>query len=306
MNDGTVHPISTIAETPLVRVGRLEISSENEAWSRLNRTGPRPTLAFPARAIETTAEGGPARVIAPATGIFANPDWPYRRRMVDPRGERSTTIEFDPSLVRAAVARHDPERGESNDLFAFRFGEGCIDDRLFAEQALWLNALERDPAPDPLSVEETAIGLLDRALDSAWSRWPRTHASSSRPARRSRPATDRAHAEAVRHACRVIAESPAARHSLTSVGQAVHMAPHHFCRVFRVHTGLTVHEYVTQVRLRAALESLSIPPRSGRRPADLETLARTHGFADRSHFTRVCRRRFGIGPAELRRRLGRR
>ena len=68
----------------------------------------------------------------------------------------------------------------------------------------------------------------------------------------------------------------------------------HLCRCFRAGTGLTLHEYRTQLRLRGALEALE----SG--DCDLTRLALDTGFSSHSHFTAAFRRVFDATPSRVR------
>ena len=70
-------------------------------------------------------------------------------------------------------------------------------------------------------------------------------------------------------------------------------SPFHLARVFRRESGLTIHAYVHQLRLRTALE----------RVMDREDLSRVAvdlGYATHSHFTASFRRSFGVPPSSLR------
>lgn len=69
----------------------------------------------------------------------------------------------------------------------------------------------------------------------------------------------------------------------------------HFLRMFRVATGITPHQYVLDVRLHHAQESLK------RKGANLIEIAAWCGFSSQSHMTSVFRKRLGVTPAEYRR-----
>jgi AraC-like DNA-binding protein len=63
--------------------------------------------------------------------------------------------------------------------------------------------------------------------------------------------------------------------------------------MFQQQTGMPVHRYLTQLRLRAALERLADAD-------DITSLAIDLGFSSHSHFTDVFRREFGKTPSEYR------
>jgi AraC-like DNA-binding protein len=85
------------------------------------------------------------------------------------------------------------------------------------------------------------------------------------------------------------------RLTLEEVGRAVNVSPFHLARSFRRHTGYTLHEYRTQLRLRAALDRLAAGDE------DLVVIARAVGYSSHSHLTASFRRAFGLPPSRLRR-----
>ena len=87
------------------------------------------------------------------------------------------------------------------------------------------------------------------------------------------------------------------RLTLDELGRAVNVSPFHLARSFRRHTGYTLHEYRTHLRLRAALERLAAGDE------DLATIARAVGYSSHSHLTASFRRVFGVPPSRVRRRL---
>ena len=73
--------------------------------------------------------------------------------------------------------------------------------------------------------------------------------------------------------------------------------PYHLASVFRRFYACTPAEYARNLRVNAALGALL------GRHADMADIAVEQGFSDQSHFTRAVSAMFGVGPAELRRRL---
>jgi AraC family transcriptional regulator len=69
----------------------------------------------------------------------------------------------------------------------------------------------------------------------------------------------------------------------------------HFARMFRRHTGASLHRHLLRLRLRAALERIVATL------DDLAAVALDVGFASHSHFTDAFRREFGRAPSEVRR-----
>jgi AraC-like DNA-binding protein len=84
---------------------------------------------------------------------------------------------------------------------------------------------------------------------------------------------------------------------LTQLANEVSSSPFQLCRIFRRQTGFTIHQYLNQLRLRAALESVA------QGADDLTGLALDLGFANHSHFTQAFRQAFQTTPSRLRNRL---
>ena len=88
--------------------------------------------------------------------------------------------------------------------------------------------------------------------------------------------------------------------TLDKVARVVHTSPFHFTRIFQQRVGVPVHRYLTQLRLRAALERLA------EGEDDLTHLALDLGFSSHSHFAESFRKEFGKTPSEVRRSASRR
>ena len=130
-------------------------------------------------------------------------------------------------------------------------------------------------------IEEAVISLLRDTLLP-------THSSTATRGGAAKRRRDRALVERTRaHLARSFRESL----SLEAIAVAVGASVYHLCRVFRAQTGSTLHQHVTDLRLRAALPELA----TGR----LTHLALDLGFASHSHFTRQFRRRFGMPPSSF-------
>jgi AraC-like DNA-binding protein len=108
----------------------------------------------------------------------------------------------------------------------------------------------------------------------------------------STPAVARAHEEAVVHAIGLLSD-PSASYSLAEIGGRVHIAPHHFCRIFKRSTGMTIHEFRRRVRLHCAARRVIA------RDGTLSAIAHACGYADQAHMTRSFCRVLGIPPGRL-------
>lgn len=186
----------------------------------------------------------------------------YRMSAPVPRPQRATAL-----LVRGALA------AELLPRLSARFAP------IAADAALLHSRLLR--APDLLAAEETALALLDRLLTAARAR--SEAALDVSPARR-------ALAEQVQH---LVATRYADRLTVEAIATACGSSPFHLSRVFRTVTGQSIHQHLTQVRLRMAL--FRLPGCGGR----LTELALDIGFSSHSHFTAAFRREFGCAPSAL-------
>lgn len=115
-------------------------------------------------------------------------------------------------------------------------------------------------------------------------------------ARRRDPA--RARRDYVEDAKALLQERFRERLLLNDIGRALHVSIYHLCRLFKEGTGMPIHRYLNQLRLRQALEMIAAGEE------DLCDLALRLGFSSHSHFTTAFRKEFGISPSEAR-RLGR-
>ncbi|WNW09901.1 AraC family transcriptional regulator [Pseudomonas sp. DTU_2021_1001937_2_SI_NGA_ILE_001] len=82
------------------------------------------------------------------------------------------------------------------------------------------------------------------------------------------------------------------RLSISQVASAVGLSEYHFMRSFRRQTGMTVHAYITQVRLQAAKDRLA-------KGMSAAQTAISVGFFDQSHFTNRFRASFGVTPGRF-------
>ncbi|WP_200944722.1 MULTISPECIES: AraC family transcriptional regulator [unclassified Aureimonas] len=76
------------------------------------------------------------------------------------------------------------------------------------------------------------------------------------------------------------------------IARVVDFSEFHFMRLFRAKTGLTVHAYLTQLRLQRAKDLLQ----QGTRPVDI---AVDVGFCDQSHMIKRFRAHFGVTPGDF-------
>lgn len=242
-------------------------------------------MVFPRVPVGIDQAGREPVLADPNTVMFYNAGQPYRRRLVSQRGDECEFFVVDPALVAEVVRRHDPVAAEAPGTL-FRYPCGPADSPTYLRQRRLCDRVRAGRHADPLEVEESALALLDGAVAaSSLLRGMPGH---------SRDDTNRAHADLAENAKLVLAQRLAEPLSLAGIARSVHSSPFHLCRVFRRHTGISLHRYRDRLRLRAALERLS----DGRRA--LIRLALDLGYSSHSHFTDAFRREFGMTPSVFR------
>ncbi|MET0311957.1 MAG: AraC family transcriptional regulator [Burkholderiaceae bacterium] len=87
-------------------------------------------------------------------------------------------------------------------------------------------------------------------------------------------------------------------HSLDEIAEEVGGSPFHLARSFRKATGLSIHQYRTQLRMALALARIE------QGECDLAGLAHDLGYAHQSHFGEVFRSETGMTPGQARAALG--
>jgi AraC-like DNA-binding protein len=99
-------------------------------------------------------------------------------------------------------------------------------------------------------------------------------------------------------AIRVMAESYAHPVPARRLAAAIGLSAPHLARLFKTQTGLTIHEFVTALRIEIAKTCLD-----ARRWSRAE-IAHKIGFSSTAHFSRLFRRNVGVSFQAYRRRAG--
>lgn len=262
-------------------VGRFARSAASRLWSVENQIGPHALVVFPDVPVRIEQAGRPPVIATRATAVFYDPHTVYRRRLLDARGDQCTYIALDAALW-AEVRREVDPRWEGE---GFRAPGGPVPPRVrlaFERLRALLSAAPRDE----LAVEEGVLSLAAAAVSAAAEAGPL--AAPRAVARRHREAAAALEAH--------IASRFRANDTLQELAQAVGLSAFHAARVFRRHTGLTMHAYRERLRLAEALRALG-------RGERLDEVALGAGFATHAHFTDRFRRAFGSPPSAVRRAM---
>lgn len=242
-------------------------------------------FVFPRTTVLIQHDNARAFVADPTIVTLYNRRQEYERRFVCADGDRCDWFAVSQDLLRAALAERDPSAAEAER--PVRFPHAPADASTYLEQRrLFIDA--SDPAGvETLDVEERVVALLDRVLTLAYNgRQPRARVPRLPSAN-----------ELADAAKAWIAPRVAQRLTLASIARAIDCSVFHLCRSFRRATGLTLHAYRDEVRLRLVLERLEHGER------DLSRLALDLGYSSHSHFTAAFHRSFGIPPSTARKLL---
>jgi AraC-like DNA-binding protein len=278
-------------ETPRIRRRRLfedrQLVIGEFVWDarrigerRRNVTGRGRLLVIPWSPVRITHDGGQPIIADPQTVVFYGPYQPYEAEQLVQRPERSFYFNLPDELL-----------DEWTDKRPLPMSHGPCDSAAFLAQRrlmMYLMRSRRDEI-DPLRVHEEILILARHLLSAACSARGIVQRGAAQPAMRRR------------RDCAMAAQQVLLRRyreslSLPQIAQAVGISPFHLCRAFRAFVGQSLHQYRTELRLRAALEPLC------ESDLPLAHLALELGFSSQSHFTTAFQSRFGITPAALRRK----
>jgi AraC-like DNA-binding protein len=278
---------------PTIRMPGLALSEfycppGDPRWSTENRVVSGHLLVFPGACVRITHEGRRPFVTTPNHVMFYNAHQVYRRGLISERGDRCVFISIDPALVLDIVRELDPAVDDRPEQ-PFLFDHGPSDRRSYLLHHLIFEHMTTEPRADVLFAQERLFEIIRALVESAY----RAH-DGARLARRA--GTIDAHRDAVEATKTLLSRRFREPILLEHLAREAHLSPYHLARLFKQHTGLTLHAYLNQLRLRSSLERVSS------RGADLTELALDLGYSSHSHFTDAFRRAFRVPPSAVRRR----
>jgi AraC-like DNA-binding protein len=249
-----------VFETPLIRIGAFRCDRE---YPGFRDTGParNDCFVFPRTAVQIEHEDTPPFVANPNTVTFYRRSQHYQRRPISDRGDYCDWF----------AVRRDAE-----DL-PFRRHRGLCDARTYLLQRRLFDSVTSGALRNPIAIEETVLLLLERV------------AGEANPA--PLDGTRQALVHETEHLLSARFDQPL---GLLDVSSHAGASPYHLCRTFRRGTGLAIHQYLRQLRIRHGLERVCDTP------APLDRIAVDLGFAHHSHFTHAFRGDFDVTPSELR------
>lgn len=228
------------------------------------------------------AEDGREHIADANSVLLLRPGVEYQTRHPGP-GDACTVFSLPESTLRAAT-----ETPDDDPIPEIPWTVRTVGADTFRDHWALLREMSEDPGdPDRvLAIEEHALRVATDLLN--------TPLSQGASGRLLRAATQQVHHELTESVKELIALRLSERLPLTEVASEVGWSPFELSRVFRRHTGIPIHRYRRQLRLRTAYNRI----------ADGEThignLALDLGFATHSHFAEAFRSEFDIAPSDLR------
>lgn len=259
-------------------VGHFQCVPSATAWNEENCIGPGTLLVIPRHTVEIAQAARETIIASPAQAVFYRSRQLYRRRLIDPRGDNCVFIRLPDQTWDRLLELPLGTVAEDG----LPFCRGPIRPRTFHAFDVFTRRLHGGELHDPLAVEEALLPLVGMLVDAA------RDTNSSRH----RPRT--AHVDLGVAAERFVASHFAQGWSLDELAATLEVSPAHLARVFRRHTGMSLHQQRVRLRICAALDRLADPQQS------LTELALELGFSTPSHFSDAFRRTIGIPPSAVR------
>ncbi len=272
-----------VFSTPTVSVGAFRCPVHHPSF-RDSGPAQHHIVVFPRTGVWIRHAGSRAFAADPGVVSIYNAGQEYTREPIHPEGDRCDWFGLSHEAARD-VARAADRRAPVDSRRPFRFEYAASDARLYCRQRILFDRLVAGIS-DPFEVEEEVLTIVSSVLRCA-------SRERALPARLSK-----AHREVAQHARAELVREATTSMSLSAFASRIGVSPWHLCRVFRAATGLSLHAFRLELRLRLALERLETPS------ADLSRLAHELGFSSHSHFTAAMRGRLGRTPSAFRRLLG--
>lgn len=277
---------ASVFETPSASIGTFRCPVQ---YPSFRDTGPteRDLVVFPRTAVWIRHEGRRAFLADPSVTTIYNAAQRYERFPESPDGDRCDWYGVSHHLACEIVNDFDPRAANSDRPFQFEWAAAPA--ALYLRQRALLRAAVAGRL-DLLEGEERVIEIVTRVISTAYGS-SRRGARATRSSARHRDLVEATRAELLRSVC--------ANQSVSDIARAIGTSAYHLCRIFAAHTGRTLHQHRTELRLGLALERLEDRATG----SNLSAIAHDLGFCSHSHFVRVMRRYAGVTPSEVRAKL---
>ena len=246
-------------------------------------------VAFPRTSGCVVPEGRSPLFVSPEVAPLYNRGQRYVRTGLNRGGDRTDWIALtDAAAVLEIVREFDPS-AEERPGTPLPATPAPVSPALYARQRFLIEALLRPSPPDDLAFEEEAFDIFRAVVRSACAA---AGIEGPKP-------WGGAEAAVFVRARMAVEESYREPGDLATIASRAGISAVHLARIFRRHSGASVHRTIMSLRLRDSLDRL----RDAR--ADIASIALDLGFSDHSHFTAAFRRAFGITPSRARAVLSR-
>lgn len=279
-----MQPLDRIVfETDLVLAGSFTCPAHDR---RFRDSGPTDNalVVFPRTAVRLRYAGSREFVADPTISTIYNRGQEYTRGELSAEGDRCEWFGVSPAVALEIAGRLDTRAYDNPDR-PFAREWTAVDSTLYLAQRTLFTRLARGGC-DPLEAEQSIVEIVAAVLKRAYATECIAH----------RPRADDAHRDLAQRARAILLATVNDRVTLAMLSSRLGVSGFHLCRVFREQTGMTLHEYRTELKLRRALEML---PKSN----NFSRVAFDLGFSSHSHFSDTVRRRFGCTPRAIRRSL---
>ncbi|MEM9493630.1 MAG: helix-turn-helix transcriptional regulator, partial [Myxococcota bacterium] len=221
-------------------IGEFHCLPDSPDWARENHITEGHLVVFPGTAVEIERSDHVALVSNPNHVLFYNCGQPYRRRLIDPGGDHCVFIRLEPADLAELIAPFDARVRDRMDA-PHRLGHGPVCGRAYLRHLEIYRALASGSAEDAdLAVHESLLALCDQVIRDAY----RARGVLYRP----RPLSGR-DIEIARELQRVLSVRYAEDLRLDDLADMFELSASYLSRIFRRHTGVTIHAYRTQLRL---------------------------------------------------------
>lgn len=270
-------------------LGRERRAPHDDGWGSAQFTGASPLLAFSLAPVRVRFHDDAPVILSPAVVATPGRSSEYVRQPVTPEGQRTVWfIIRDDTLARLA-STYDPGAMERPEDPVRGWVAPADPHAAVLARKLERYAFNPDAPPDPLLLEESMIRVAELSVRTIYASRGAVGTLPRRPSARSR----RMHLDAIATACEHICLNSGEALSLAEISDIAELSPGYLCRVFREHLGMSVHQYLTRVRVLDAVDQL--PSWRGR----LSALARRSGFSSHAHLVTAFQRLLGVSPSDL-------
>lgn len=291
MQPAGVTPLSTVLfSSPSVGLIRFKCPADHFSWDReLTIPGCAISLARTPVVYRLDSWRGDT-VTNHNSAVFVNRGQYYLRRALTQQGLVCDTLAVDADVLVDAIQPFDPSVIDRPHMpftinYALTPPAAVIGVRRLSAE------LSRIGPVDVLEIEERLVNIAAELVAASYTSGP----GRLQPGVIHRLSTDRAHRDIVENVKTLIAIRPDDRWTLQSLAREAHTSAFHLARIFKSHTGSSVHAYLRSLRVRLAYDRIASTPRG-----NLATIALECGFASHSHLTRAFIEELGIRPSEVR------